>query len=72
VQFWDPHTGEAQLMLQGHKNSGKSFISIDYFRGIKTDQTGLVDDWDTNADEFVCSYLGGAKPSRPDVCDGKR
>lgn len=23
VQFWDPHTGHAQLMLQGHKNSGK-------------------------------------------------
>jgi WD40 repeat protein len=22
VQFWDPHTGAAQLMLQGHKNSG--------------------------------------------------
>lgn len=24
VQFWDPATGQAQLMLQGHKNSGKS------------------------------------------------
>ncbi len=23
VQFWDPDTGHAQLMLQGHKNSGK-------------------------------------------------
>lgn len=23
VQFWDPETGQAQLMLQGHKNSGK-------------------------------------------------
>jgi glucose repression regulatory protein TUP1 len=23
VQFWDPATGQAQLMLQGHKNSGK-------------------------------------------------
>ncbi len=22
VQFWDPETGHAQLMLQGHKNSG--------------------------------------------------
>jgi general transcriptional corepressor TUP1 len=22
VQFWDPRTGNAQLMLQGHKNSG--------------------------------------------------
>lgn len=25
VQFWDPRTGDAQLMLQGHKNSGKCF-----------------------------------------------
>jgi glucose repression regulatory protein TUP1 len=24
VQFWDPERGDAQLMLQGHKNSGKS------------------------------------------------
>lgn len=24
VQFWDPDTGHAQLMLQGHKNSGMS------------------------------------------------
>lgn len=24
VQFWDPETGAAQLMLQGHKNSGES------------------------------------------------
>lgn len=23
VQFWDPETGHAQLMLQGHKNSGE-------------------------------------------------
>lgn len=23
VQFWDPITGNAQMMLQGHKNSGK-------------------------------------------------
>lgn len=22
VQFWDPITGNAQMMLQGHKNSG--------------------------------------------------
>lgn len=28
VQFWDPETGAAQLMLQGHKNSGES----DHFR----------------------------------------
>lgn len=24
VQLWDPHTGTAQLMLQGHKKSGKT------------------------------------------------
>lgn len=23
VQFWNPRTGDAQLMLQGHKNSGE-------------------------------------------------
>lgn len=27
VQFWDPRTGDTQLMLQGHKNSG-TFIKI--------------------------------------------
>ena len=25
VQFWDPETGHAQLMLQGHKNSGEYY-----------------------------------------------
>ena len=25
VQFWDPITGNAQMMLQGHKNSGEYF-----------------------------------------------
>lgn len=24
VQFWNPQTGDTQLMLQGHKNSGKA------------------------------------------------
>jgi glucose repression regulatory protein TUP1 len=28
VQFWDPETGDAQLMLQGHKNSGESLLMI--------------------------------------------
>lgn len=31
VQFWDPRTASAQLMLQGHKNSGKSFILNSFF-----------------------------------------
>lgn len=26
VQFWNPRTGETQLMLQGHKNSGTMFF----------------------------------------------
>lgn len=25
VQFWNPRTGDTQLMLQGHKNSGETF-----------------------------------------------
>lgn len=32
VQFWDPRTGIAQLMLQGHKNSGKFFCLGGYIR----------------------------------------
>ena len=24
VQFWNPRTGDTQLMLQGHKNSGEA------------------------------------------------
>lgn len=26
VQFWNPRSGETQLMLQGHKNSGTVFV----------------------------------------------
>lgn len=28
VQFWNPATGDTQLMLQGHKNSGKVAFKI--------------------------------------------
>lgn len=28
VQFWDPNTGSAQMMLQGHKNSGEIDLLI--------------------------------------------
>lgn len=28
VQFWDPVTGNAQMMLQGHKNSGESIVRL--------------------------------------------
>lgn len=34
VQFWDPQTGHAQLMLQGHKNSGKPSISVQRAQGV--------------------------------------
>ena len=29
VQFWNPRTGDTQLMLQGHKNSGAMYSSDD-------------------------------------------
>ena len=32
VQFWNPRTGDCQLMLQGHKNSGKLPIYALYFQ----------------------------------------
>lgn len=35
VQFWDPRTGDTQLMLQGHKNSGTTL----YFLHNETDGT---------------------------------
>jgi hypothetical protein len=32
VQFWDPATGNAQMMLQGHKNSGEhSLLFFPFF-----------------------------------------
>lgn len=31
VQFWDPVTGNAQMMLQGHKNSG-TFLLLQILR----------------------------------------
>lgn len=30
VQFWDPITGNAQMMLQGHKNSGMFIVRYIY------------------------------------------
>lgn len=41
VQFWDPRTGDTQLMLQGHKNSGIYDLFPSHFsRGVK--RTGLL------------------------------
>ena len=37
VQFWDPHTGVAQLMLQGHKNSGMLMSSPPLVTVLQTD-----------------------------------
>jgi len=62
VQFWDPRTGDTQLMLQGHKNSGMS-------------PTLRGDSWKHVDWIFACtcvqkltaalafSYLRGTKPS---------
>ena len=42
VQFWDPITGNAQMMLQGHKNSGKrcasftSNVKLPAYKGLKS------------------------------------
>ena len=36
VQFWDPETGSAQLMLQGHKNSGMCNVSSPSHIGMLT------------------------------------
>lgn len=36
VQFWDPVTGNAQMMLQGHKNSGKLNDFLGGMKGIYT------------------------------------
>ena len=38
VQFWDPVTGNAQMMLQGHKNSGE----CPPINGRRTDQHLLI------------------------------
>lgn len=53
VQFWDPHTGVAQLMLQGHKNSGM-FITMSYPRRLFTD--------------WLFSHLRRPQPYRRRLC----
>jgi len=32
VQFWDPQSGNTQLMLQGHKNSGMCNRALSYLK----------------------------------------
>lgn len=41
VQFWDPVTGNAQMMLQGHKNSGE-FDSIFACGGLLSNSFSLI------------------------------
>ena len=41
VQFWNPRTGDTQLMLQGHKNSGGT-ISLTWLRHLLTIDHYLV------------------------------
>lgn len=55
VQFWDPETGHAQLMLQGHKNSGKFFCHP------KTDKHGAcMPSLMTYADICACTVISVA------------
>lgn len=41
VQFWNPRTGDTQLMLQGHKNSG-TIIFLNGLRLLLTNVHRLV------------------------------
>jgi glucose repression regulatory protein TUP1 len=43
VQFWDPATGNAQMMLQGHKNSGK-FFPAPSLGSLPSRRVGSIDD----------------------------
>jgi hypothetical protein len=54
VQFWDPETGNAQLMLQGHKNSG-----------MFSNACTLVSIADAND---LCSHLCCSIAVRPALC----
>ena len=61
VQFWDPRTGDAQLMLQGHKNSGAyCFLS--------TNNCSMFDVYLLT----YCSHFRRAQPSRPALRNRER
>ena len=55
VQFWDPVTGNAQMMLQGHKNSGESLISLSRYDYSRLLIDGLL---------RGSSHLGGPRSDR--------
>ena len=62
VQFWDPRTGDTQLMLQGHKNSGT--FSVPEARQLEDEQQFhqmLIS-------TFTTSYLCGPKPPGRTIC----
>lgn len=64
VQFWDPQSGNTQLMLQGHKNSGTCLRRLVLVT--------LV--WIRLTRVSVChrSYLGRTKSDGYPFCDGQR
>jgi len=58
VQFWDPHTGVAQLMLQGHKNSGTFYCTC------AQSQTAVVAFTISGADKLTPVQLSLSPPAR--------
>jgi glucose repression regulatory protein TUP1 len=62
VQFWDPNTGTAQMMLQGHKNSGMYTHHHSSCR--ETEPVSLT----------FCqfSHLGRSQPDRTILCHWQR
>lgn len=56
VQFWDPVTGNAQMMLQGHKNSGQYLLGM---------RRKVMKPTNISAD----SDFGCARPNRQPLCD---
>jgi hypothetical protein len=73
VQFWDPHTGVAQLMLQGHKNSGMLDASLFASDSVNHPQSSLLRQ--VQLEEYsrrvavTCALVSGGKrfqhPFRP-------
>jgi WD40 repeat protein len=79
VQFWDPHTGVAQLMLQGHKNSGMlnrssssdmELILRSHFSGSQPNRRCLRDGQRRHARSYleVCHSSPHLFPPRPCTC----
>lgn len=74
VQFWDPRTGETQLMLQGHKNSG-TYLRFEHDEGEANNPRNIAvsrKEYYGQANQDSFSHLGGAQPTRRTLCDRKR